>query len=297
MSLSLPLSTIESMAETQPKRRFSASMINQWQACSLSAKFSRIDMLPRKTGARTVFGSCIHSALQHWHDCRDQVQTLRLWDIMWKDPASIGCTIDYWGPFDHWDELNEKGITIIKEYIDRRSWEKIEHIGSEVGFLVPMGNYELTGFIDELEVHRDSKRKEFLGVIDLKSGKAKTKTDLRFDHQFTSYGYAVSQKEFWVGNGEFPGFPMGEVMWERFRDMPKRLVWMDLQGGREIDAGERNQDDFERMYRAMQMIDRAIDLEVYVPNISGSSCTYCDHAGPDGPCPVQFKHEEPPATF
>jgi CRISPR/Cas system-associated exonuclease Cas4 (RecB family) len=39
-----------------------------------------------------------------------------------------------------------------------------------------------------------------------------------------------------------------------------------------------------RLYRVCQEIEKAVERDVFVPSISGESCTYCDYA--DGPCPV-----------
>lgn len=279
----------EETAGKSPKRRFSASMIRDWAICPQRAAFARIDKLPQPTIARTVFGSCVHEALEHWHNHRDRDKAMRYFTIIWTDPSKVSLHIDTWSYNDHWDELHARGLAFISNYIEKRNWQKIEHIAAEHHFLIPFGEFELVGYIDEIEIQRNSKREQTLVGQDLKTGYAPTKASLQLNIQMTAYHLALGTPECWLGNGpEFPGHPMGEIMWERVKDMPRRVVWMDLRNGREIDCGPRTEWDYMRLYRACKAIDRAIEHQVYVPNISGDSCLLgpCPFAGPTGPCPV-----------
>jgi PD-(D/E)XK nuclease superfamily protein len=270
--------------------KFSASMLGEWCSCPLKAKYKRIDHLPDPVNARAVFGSIVHQSLEHWHTHGDLQQALRIFEVVWADPSKIGLQIGIFGPYDNWAELNAKGSHVIAQYVEKRSWERIEHIASEFEFCVPLGPYDLHGFVDELEFHRNAARQKTLVVLDLKTGKPPTKTALRLNLQMSAYLYAVSQREFWTGCPErgIPGHPMGEVAWESVRDLPRRAIWMDLNDGRELDAGDRTDEDFGRLLRACQEIERAIRYQVYVPNV-GTTCHYCPYGGPDGPCPVSLK--------
>lgn len=98
------------------------------------------------------------------------------------------------------------------------------------------------------------------------------------DIQFTVYAYASLQPEFWMGfedDPKYPPMPNGEELYERFLDMPRKPIWYHLWTNKEILAGERDDDDFMRLYRLILEIVNAIEKEVFVPNISGDSCTYC----------------------
>jgi len=66
--------------------------------------------------------------------------------------------------------------------------------------------------------------------------------------------------------------------------MPRRAIWYALWSLKEIDAGPRDDADFMRLYRTVQQIERATQLEVWVPHI-GEACQLCAYA--NGPCPVE----------
>jgi len=97
----------------------------------------------------------------------------------------------------------------------------------------------------------------------------------------TVYSYATTQREFWVGNGaDYPGLPDGEAMFEQLADVDRRSIWYHLWNGAEIDAGTRGDADFGRLYRVCNEIERAIELDVFVPDISGETCIFCPYVKP-----------------
>jgi hypothetical protein len=153
-------------------------------------------------------------------------------------------------------------------------------LGTEVPFLVPFGEHELTGFIDLLGLQKSGTGKEQLQIIDFKtSGKNPSFAQLALDVQFTSYLYAVAQKEFWVGvegNPEFVGLDNGEWLYEMTRNIRTRAIWWGVFTGKQIDAGPRTEKDFERLYRVMCEIQKATDAGAYMPKI-GDACNFCDY--------------------
>lgn len=101
----------------------------------------------------------------------------------------------------------------------------------------------------------------------------------------TAYVYASLQPEFWMGNPEatkessqtYAALPDGEMFWESFQGVDRRAVWYDLWNNKEKDAGPRDDDDFLRLYRCIVEVNNAIEKGVYVPSISGDTCTFCDY--------------------
>lgn len=94
----------------------------------------------------------------------------------------------------------------------------------------------------------------------------------------TIYYYASLQPEFWLGNGDgYPPMENGEALMQEFMDTPRRVYWYHLMDNKELWAGTRDEDDFGRLYRCIEEIDKAITYDVYVPNISGSTCQWCEY--------------------
>lgn len=98
---------------------------------------------------------------------------------------------------------------------------------------------------------------------------------LVFDIQFSAYTYASHQPEFWET------LPNGEQLYERFLDTPRRNIWFQVMDGVEIDAGSRDEKDFERLYQLCVAVQKAHDVDLFVPRI-GDACTYCPYHEPCG---------------
>jgi hypothetical protein len=115
--------------------------------------------------------------------------------------------------------------------------------------------------------------------------------------QFTVYDWAVGCEEFWIGDGtpEFPGLRDGQALMDRWFDTPHRAIWFHMRGPKEIDAGPREPADFNRMYRVASEIQRATDLEVFVPKV-GVACETCDYVKEcelEIPVELEVKSDDP----
>jgi len=275
--------------------RFSASRLKTWGDCQLQGSFKYLDNLPSLTHAKSAFGSVIHAALETYDRTGDlEVAKDRFRDL-WQNPEKIGVTIDFWpkhGRITH-GGLRQKGLEVLQAYHDRWHFDsKRELVALEHPFLVPFGRHELTGFVDKLEIRKTAKAKTILAVVDHKSNARKpTVAELALNIQFTIYIFASMQPEFWVGNGpEFPGIPNGEWLFDTSKDLPRRAIWHHLMTGQEIDAGGRDNEEFARLYRLCNEVQRAIELKVFVPSISGETCGICSYA--NGPCPTRVPTAE-----
>ena len=114
---------------------------------------------------------------------------------------------------------------------------------------------------------------------------------LHLDVQFTSYDFASRQKEFWCGypgeEDKYAGLENGEELYEIFKDVPRVNIWYDLRKNESINVGERTDFDVARLYRLAEMISRAVEYKVYIPNISAESCGWCSY---QDLCPVYFEN-------
>lgn len=261
--------------------RVSASMLSKWMTCPLQAKFHYIDKIPSRKTSAMVFGNVVHFALEHYHHHKDVDEAVEMFKKAWDDPSELDLNIEVWMRRTSAGSYREKGITLIRDFHERYSRESRTLLASEHPFKVPIGEHEITGYVDFLEVVKSGKGGQLLRIVDLKTGAKQPYFDaLRNNIQFTIYDYASRQPEFWLGypgDETFTGFPNGGEMWDKYRNAKRMGVWWHLSGDKEINVGEREQADFDRLYRVIDEVTRAIEHEVYVPNISGDSCVWCDH--------------------
>lgn len=270
--------------------RFRQSTLKTWMACALQARFAHIDKLPQKQNAKASFGTCIHHALAMFNETGDEEAAVEDFQHYWHNPEKLGVEPEVWPKFTTYGGLREQGIQIIRDYVEKLQWEQRTVVAVEHPFLVPFGDHELSGTVDLVEMRKNHKGQDVLRVVDYKTNtRQPTKGELAVNIQFTVYTYATLQREFWTGVEGDPDHPPlfnGDFMFGAFSEVARRGIWYHLWTGKEIDAGTRADSDFMRMYRLCQEIARAVELEVYVPTISGDSCTVCDYA--NGPCPVQI---------
>jgi PD-(D/E)XK nuclease superfamily len=269
--------------------RFRQSLLKTWQGCALQAKYREIDGLPRKQGSKAAFGTVIHHALHQYEVTGGNLEmALKTFVEVWDDPAQLGVEPDVWNRYTSYGGLRQKGIEILKGYDEANRWERKQIVALEHRFLVPFGAHEIEGTVDKLDLAKNHRGNQILRVVDYKTNaRQPTTAELALDVQFTTYIYATLQPEFWLGNGpDYPPVHNGDWWWSMLQSTPRRGIWVQLwANSREIDAGARDDNDFGRLYRLCNEIEKAIERDVFVPCISGDTCGLCDYA--NGPCPTR----------
>lgn len=256
----------------QPKR-LSASKMRTWMTCSLQAHFQYDQKLPRVSNSSAVFGNAVHSALAVYNTTEhDPLQaSLDAFNEEWDDPQ-----VDVWTKGTSFSSLRERGFKMLRDFHEKMKWEVRDVLAVEHSFIVPFGDYELIGIVDCVELRQNDLGETELRITDYKTNKKQPYiTGLPFDVQFTAYVYAALQREFWTGLYDTPGVVDGEDLWDEFGRQTAKAYWFHLETTKEIFTGARKDDDFMRLLRVCQEIDRADQAEVYVPNLSGDSCGFC----------------------
>lgn len=261
--------------------RFSASRLKTWMGCPLQAKFKYVDGLPGRQNAKASFGSIIHHCLELYersgHDLRLVQDTFR---DLWQNPDKLGVTPEYWPRMTTHGGLRMRGLQILEDFHELNHWDEGQVLALEHPFLVPVGDHELTGFVDRLEIRRSGTGTDLLRIVDYKTNSRRpSAAELTMNIQFTVYDYASRQEGFWIGTDDpaFPPMDNGAWWFETLADVPRRGIWAGLWTGSEHDVGERTDEDFERMYRCIDEIARAEEAGIYVPDISGDTCGICDY--------------------
>lgn len=261
--------------------KFSASMLKNWQTCSLQAKFNYIDGMPQASGSAAIYGSAVHEAIDMFHKGATEEEAVEVFKTYMNDNPP-----DYYNRMTSFTGYMDQGPKMIHEYIDQRKWATGDIIASEKRFMVNFGEHQLSGIVDYMELSHDHSE---LRVVDLKTGKRPIMDALHLNIQMTIYYYASLQKEFWCGHPDDPekysGFDNGEELYEHFKSVPRKVFWYDMKKNEPIYVGDRTMKDFARLYRLCEQVDRAMQYEVFVPTIDENSCVWCPY---QEICPVYF---------
>lgn len=275
--------------------RFSASRLKTYSECPLKGHFKYDELIPEPQNAKATYGVIIHDALRLYNETGDLDAAKKHFRTGWENPERLGLAPDWWPKGATYGGLRSQGVEVLERYHESLMWDTREVIACEHPFLVPFGRYELTGFVDLLELRRSGNGRRTLRVIDYKGGSfVPRQLELHLDLQFTTYMLAVDQPEFWTGDGtpKFPPLPGGLERYEELRDVPRRAIWYHLNSQKEIDAGPRKDEDFFRMYRLCEEIVRAERAKVFVPRI-GSACQLCSFTKECGiEVPARGEHDD-----
>lgn len=254
--------------------KFSPSLVKTWMRCPLQAKFRYVDGIPDDSRSGPAeFGTAVHAALEHYnqHGSKGAAEELfeRLWEEVIADPE-----VDM-PPRTSFASYRDKGLKMIAEYVESRKWATDVVIAYEHRYCVPFGDHELSGIVDMLSVDEGNRT---VNVVDYKTGKKPNTDNLNLDIQFTAYLYATTCREFWTGvdgSDKYVGLPNGDKLYEKYKDFEKVGFWLDLRNAKSYNVGQRGEADLVRLYRCLDQIEKAMELEVFVPDISGDTCKYC----------------------
>lgn len=258
--------------------KMSPSMIKSFMSCSLQAKFGYVDKIPQRQNAAASFGTAVHLAVELYNNTQDLQAAEDCFLFAWDNPEDFGIAPDFYFPRTSYGTYRERGVDFIRAYDESYKWVDREIIATEHRFCVDFGEHQLSGIIDIIETVKGSNE---LKIVDLKTGQRPNNTNLKFNIQFSSYMFAASQKQFWCGYEpeieKYKGFPNGEELYERFKDYTITGIWYDLRNAKEYPVGPRTEADTKKLYRCIDEISRAVELEVFIPDISGDTCGICSY--------------------
>jgi hypothetical protein len=257
--------------------RVRQSELKTFQRCPLQLKFGKIDGIAREQSAALTFGTVMHEATLRMELAQDLAVGLRLFELWWTDPEQleVGLTPTEYLRGTSWKKYHELGPRILADWWGLIQWEADDVIAREHHFVVPVGtDHELEGTVDKLAIRYLAKTDEYVMLVsDYKtSRKEPTYGYLFHDLQFTAYCFATTQPEFWTGIQD------GEKIWRRLQGVRRMGEWVQLVSSppRRKDAGERTDMHYSRLHYAIDQFAQSVSLGIYVPNLSGDVCMYCD---------------------
>lgn len=259
------------------------SEVRQFGGCARQFYYSKILGLgEEQVGSLTVLGTVVHFAIDVYETYgRDLDLAQRTFLHYWENPHLLGEKIDFWHRQSTYETLRDRGLSMLERYAELEPWSG-ELVGTEIHFEVPIGEHVLQGTIDKLFVRTGVKR---LDVIDFKTG-ARVPEKLRYNVQFTAYCYATLRPEFWK---QVPGFEDGL---ERFDGFDRNGWWYHARDNKMFNAGKRTEQDYRRLFLAIEQMDATIQAGVFPLDVNGENCGYCPFAdsicGSEMPNPVEL---------
>lgn len=258
------------------------SDLKTWARCPLTYKYQNIDKLDRTQSGALTFGTIIHDCVLYLETTQDLDGAVQRFHNMWDAPedfdealGQVGQTlkIDYYLKGTDWKKYRAEGERILTAWWGLIQWESDHVLAREYEFDVPIGDgHMLHGTIDKLALrYMPSLNSRVVLVSDYKTSRKEPTYDwLADDLQFTAYSYATTRPEFWAG------ILNGEALYDELADSPRWGEWVQLKGPKRKDAGVRDQHHYNRLIVAVNEMVRSIQSRIFVPNISGETCKYCE---------------------
>lgn len=233
---------------------FSYSRIDTYISCPAKYFYSYILKEPRQFGAAAVLGNIVHSTLE---SCVSNESPL---DFRYLKQEYLK-QIPEWDPDELIPrELIDVGHVILDEFYDQHEDKVFDVFAKEMPFRFIIGSYAINGFIDRVDVIGNR-----VHISDYKTGKWEVSAkEAPNNLQLGIYALAASLE-----------FPNHEIYAELYY----------LRSGRK--KGHLfSAEDLQRVKeRIIEMANKIVNEQNYLPTNQYRTCSYCDHAK-SGACGV-----------
>ncbi len=268
------------------------SDLKTWAKCPLIWKYERIDGLARHQSGALTFGSIVHVCIEYLEIHRDLPGAIAKFHQLWDEPTLLGpeYKITYYVRGTNWKKYRDLGETILRNQDRILAWSSSVVLAREYTFDVPIGDgHTLHGTVDKLELRYDASLGAWvLVIVDYKTNNKRPTGDyLSEDIQFSAYAFASTRPEFWTGIQD------GARLFEEHKDTPRYGEWIALTQPLRLDAGVRLQRHYERLTIAVNHMAASIKAGIFVPNISGDTCRWCDYREKCGIPPLDAEGNPP----
>jgi DNA helicase II / ATP-dependent DNA helicase PcrA len=194
----------------------SASDIDTYRICPLKYKFARVFRIPQEPTIHQRFGIAVHQVLERYHTSgAETLDELRdLYAAAWRRAG--------FGNSDDEMQFYKRGLEALEGYWRADRDSEAEPVWFERSFAFRLGPHLLRGRVDRVDRRPDGSYE----LIDYKTGKARTETQLREDVQLSLYQMGAreswqletsAQSYFYVLTGEKVPVKHSEEELERVR--------------------------------------------------------------------------------
>ena len=163
----------------------SASDIETYRLCPLKYKFARVFRIPQEPSINQRFGIVVHQVLERFHVTGggSLEQLMQLFEAAWRRSGFGDSNDDL--------QFRERAVAALSRYWELDRARESEPVSFERSFSFHIGPHLLRGRVDRVDRLPDGRHE----LIDYKTGKPKTETDLREDVQLSIY--QMGAREAW----------------------------------------------------------------------------------------------------
>jgi DNA helicase II / ATP-dependent DNA helicase PcrA len=223
----------------------SASDIETYRLCPLKYKFARVFRIPQEPSINQRFGIVLHQVLERFHagggGSLDHLMTL--FEAAWRR-AGFGSANDDL-------QFRRRALAALERYWEEQRRDAGEPVWFERSFSFRMGPHLLRGRVDRVDRLPDGRYE----LIDYKTGKAKSATELREDVQLSLY--QMGARESW-------GVETSAQSYYYVLENEKVPV-------------EHSEEELERVRGTVSEIAEGIMAHRFEPQPSPEICPFCDY--------------------
>jgi DNA helicase II / ATP-dependent DNA helicase PcrA len=163
----------------------SASDIETYRLCPLKYKFARVFRIPQEPSINQRFGIVVHQVLERFHVTGggSLSELMQLFEAAWRRSGFGDSNDDL--------QFRERAVAALRRYWELDREREAEPVSFERSFSFHIGPHLLRGRVDRVDRLPDGRHE----LIDYKTGKAKTETELREDVQLSIY--QMGAREAW----------------------------------------------------------------------------------------------------
>jgi DNA helicase II / ATP-dependent DNA helicase PcrA len=223
----------------------SASDIDTYRVCPLKYKFARVFRIPQEPTIHQRFGIVLHQVLERFHSSGggSLEELMDLFDSSWRRSG--------FGESDDELQFREKAVVALTRYWERERAHDAEPVWFERSFAFKLGPHLLRGRVDRVDRLPDGRYE----LIDYKTGKAKSETDLREDVQLSLY--QMGARESWQ------------------LETSAQSYYYVL-SGQKVPV-EHSEEELERVRATVAEIAQGILDQDFDPTPSLEVCSFCDY--------------------
>src|SRR3954447_15208820 len=223
----------------------SASDIDTYRICPLKYKFARVFRIPQEPTIHQRFGIVLHQVLERFHaQPGGSLDTLMgLFEASWRRSG--------FGDSDDERQFRERAVAALERYWQADRESDAEPVWFERSFAFRMGPHLLRGRVDRVDRHPDGSYE----LIDYKTGKAKTETELREDVQLSLY-------------------QMGARASWRLETSAQSYFY--VMSGEKVPV-EHSEEELDRVRTTVAEIADGIQNQDFEPKPSPEICSFCDY--------------------
>jgi DNA helicase-2/ATP-dependent DNA helicase PcrA len=232
----------------------SATDIEVYRICPLRYKFARVYAIPREQTLHQRFGILMHQVLEHYHtqlaneetagggERPDIERLMALFETAWRRLGFRDSNEEL--------QLHEKAIAALERYHERFSTEQSSPVWFERNFAFRIGPHLLRGRVDRVDRLPDGSYE----LIDYKTGRARTASELKDDIQLSLY--QMGAKESW-------------------RLDSSRQSYYYLLDDEKVPV-EQTEEDVRRIEETATAVAEGILAQEFEPKPSYAACSSCD---------------------